>query len=79
MWVLWIGVVLLLLKLADFGFFGDLSWWWIVGVFGVAFVWFDLFEARLGLNKRKAFDEMDAAKQKRIKEALERDKNFRRR
>jgi small Trp-rich protein len=79
MWVLWVGVVLLLLKLADFGVFGDLSWWWIAGVFGVAFVWFDLVEERFGLNKRKAFDEMDAAKQKRIKEALERDKNFRRR
>ena len=78
MWVLWIGVVLLVLKLADIGPVADLSWWWIAAVFGVAFVWFDFFEERLGLNKRKAFDEMEEAKQKRIKEALERDKNFRR-
>jgi small Trp-rich protein len=79
MWVLWIGVVLLLLKLASIGPVADLSWWWIAAVFAVAFVWFDFVEERLGLNKRKAFDEMEEAKQKRIKEALERDKNFRRR
>ena len=79
MWVLWVGVLLLVLKLLDFGPFGDLSWWWIAAVFAVAFVWFDFVEERLGLNKRKAFDEMEEAKQKRIKEALERDRNFRRR
>jgi small Trp-rich protein len=78
MWVLWIGVALLVLKLVGIGPFADLSWWWIAAVFAVAFVWFDLVEERLGLNKRKAFDEMEAAKQKRIKEALERDKHFRR-
>ena len=75
MWALWVGVALLVLKLLDFGPFGGLSWWWIAAVFGVAFVWFDFVEERLGLNKRKAFNEMEEAKQKRIKEALERDKN----
>ena len=79
MWALWIGVALLVLKLLDIGPIGVLSWWWIAAVFAVAFVWFDFVEERLGLNKRKAFDEMEEAKQKRIKEALERDRNFRRR
>jgi small Trp-rich protein len=79
MWVLWVAVALLILKLIGMGPFADLSWWWISAVFAVAFVWFDLVEERLGLNKRKAFDEMDEAKQKRIREALERDKSFRRR
>jgi small Trp-rich protein len=70
MWLLWVGVVLLLLKLAGLGPFGEMSWWWVVLPLVLSFVWFELFEKRLGLDKKKAFDELDRAKQERIKKAM---------
>jgi small Trp-rich protein len=78
MWALWIGVVLLGLKLAGIEPIASLSWWWIVLPLIAAFLWFDLIEERLGFNKNKrTMDEMDKAKKERIKKALEKDKNFR--
>jgi small Trp-rich protein len=70
MWLLWVGLVLLLLKLGDIGPVGALSWWWIVLPFVAALIWFELFERRLGLDKKKAFDELDRAKQQRLKKAM---------
>lgn len=70
-------VALLLLKLLSIEPVAGISWWWIVLPFVLAFLWFDLVEERLGLNKRRAFDEMDKNKKDRIKKALERDKGFR--
>jgi len=43
--------------------------------FGVGFLWFELVEKRLGLDKKKAFNEMDKAKADRIKKRMEVDKN----
>jgi small Trp-rich protein len=77
MWVLWIAVGLTVLKLLGIEPLVGLSWWWIIGLFGVAFVWFDLIEERLGLGKKKAFDDIDKAKKDRIKKGLERDKGYR--
>jgi len=78
MWVMWIGVILLGLKLADVEPIASLSWWWISLPLILAFVWFDFVEERLGFNKNKrTMDEMDKAKQERIKKALERDKKGR--
>ena len=74
MWLLLIGLVLLVSKLLDFGPFAGLSWWWVVLPFVLAFVWWEFFERRLGLDKKKAFDELEKAKQDRIARALERDK-----
>jgi small Trp-rich protein len=74
MWLLWVGVALIVLKLLGIWKFADLSWWWIAGVFTLAGIWFEVFERRLGLDKKKAFDEMEAHKKKRIKDALEANK-----
>jgi small Trp-rich protein len=72
MWFLWVGVALIALKLLEVhSFFTNLSWWWISAVFFLALLWFELIERRLGLDKKKAFDEMEAHKKKRIKDALE--------
>jgi small Trp-rich protein len=78
MWMLWVGLVLLVLKLLDVGPIGTLSWWWVVLPFVAALIWFELFERRLGLDKKKAFDELDRAKQTRIKKAMEQAKRPRR-
>ena len=74
MWLLYVGLVLLLSKLLDFGPLADLSWWWVILPFVLALIWWEVFERRLGLDKKKAFDEMDKAKKARIARALERDK-----
>ena len=78
MWMLWVGLVLLILKLLDVGPVGSLSWWWVVLPFVGALIWFELFERRLGLDKKKAFDELDRTKQDRIKRAMEQAKRPRR-
>jgi small Trp-rich protein len=75
MWLLWVGVTLLVLKLLDFWIFGELSWWWVALPFVAAFVWFEAFERRMGWDKKQAFDEIDQAKAKRIREQLDRDKD----
>lgn len=74
MWLLWLGVALIVLKLLDISVFGTLSWWWITLVFALAMIWFEVFERRLGLDKKKAFDEMEAHKKKRIQQALDQKK-----
>jgi len=74
MWVFYVGLVLLVSKLLDLGPFADLSWWWVLLPFVVALIWWEFFERRLGLDKKKAFDELEKAKQQRIARALERDK-----
>ena len=78
MWLIWTGLALLLLRYFEVGSFATLSWWWVILVFAVAFVWFEFIEKRLGLEKKKAMDEMEAAKKARIKRALETDHSKRR-
>lgn len=77
MWMLWIAVVAFLLWYFDVGFVGQLSGWWIALLFGLAFIWFEVFERRLGWDKRRAFDELDKAKKERIRKNMEEVKNFR--
>jgi len=74
MWLLWVGVALIILKVLEISVFATLSWWWIAAVFAAAMFWFEVVERRLGLDKKKAFDEMEAHKQKRIKDAQEANK-----
>jgi len=78
MWLLWCALAILLLKFFEVGVFAALSWWWVALPFAGAFIWFEFIEARLGLEKKKAMNEMDAAKQARIKRAMETDHSKRR-
>lgn len=77
--MLWVGLVLLILKLLEIGPIADLSWWWVITPFIGALIWFEVFEKRLGLDKKKAFDELDRAKQDRIKKNMEAAKRPRKR
>lgn len=79
MWLVWIGLALVVLKLLEFSVFATLSWWWIVVPFVLAFVWFEFIERTLGLDKKKAFDEIDSIKKQRIQRGLEADKAQRKR
>lgn len=58
------------LRYFEVGPFAELSWWWIIGLMGAAFVWFEYIEKMLGLDKRKAHDQMDKAREERVKKAF---------
>ena len=77
MWFIWVGVAMIVLKVLDVSVFSELSWWWVALPFGVGFLWFEFVEKRLGMDKKKAFDEIDKAKKDRIKKRLETDKGRR--
>lgn len=74
MWLLWGSVIFLLLRYFEVGPVAHVSWWWVALAFGVAFVWFEFIERHLGLEKKRAMDEMEAARKARIRRGLERDK-----
>jgi small Trp-rich protein len=65
-------VVLSLLRYFEIGPVANLSWWWIVALFGVAFIWFEFIERMLGLDKRNAHEELEKAREARVKKAFER-------
>jgi small Trp-rich protein len=51
--LVWAGVILVVLKLIDFGPLIELSWWWVLAPLALAFVWFEWLEKLLGLDRRK--------------------------
>jgi len=73
MWFLWAAIALLVLRFFEVSVFAGVSWWWVACAFAVAFIWFEFIEKSLGLERKKAMDEMEAARKARIKRALERD------
>lgn len=60
------------LRYFEIGPFANLSWWWIVGLMVIAFIWFEFIERALGLDKKAAHDKMEKARQDRVKKAFER-------
>ena len=64
-------VLLAVLKFLQVGPFAGFSWWWIAALFAVAFIWFEFIERMLGLDKRKAHEQLEKARKERV------DKTFR--
>ncbi len=64
-------LALLILKYFEVGPFAEMSWWWPVGLMGFAFIWFEFIERILGLDKRKAHEQLDKAREERIKKAFQ--------
>ena len=60
-------VVLAALRFFEVGPVADLSWWWIVALFGATWVWFEFGEKMFGLDKKKAHDEAEKTRQERIR------------
>jgi small Trp-rich protein len=60
-------VLLSLLRYFEVGPIANLSWWWIVGLMAVAFIWFEFIERMLGLDKRKSHNELEQARKERVK------------
>ena len=73
MYLLGLAILLSLLKLAEIGPVASWNWWYIIGVYASAAVWWAWADAS-GYTKRKAVERMDQRKQQRIqrqKEAMQ--------
>lgn len=64
-------IALVALKYFEVWKFAEMSWWWVVGVMGFAFVWFEIVEPMLGLNKRKAHNVDEQRRKDRVKKAFD--------
>lgn len=64
-------IALVALKYFEVWKFADLSWYWIIGTMGFAFVWFEVVEPMLGLDKRKAHNVDEQRRKDRVKKAFD--------
>ena len=64
-------IALVALKYFEVWKFAELSWWWIVGVMAIAFVWFEIVEPMLGLDKRKAHNVDEQRRKDRVKKTFD--------
>lgn len=51
--------------------FAELSWWWIVGLMVVAFIWFEYIEKLLGLDKKKQHNVDEQRRKDRVKQSFD--------
>jgi small Trp-rich protein len=70
MYLILIGVLLLLLKFADFGPVGQWSWWVVLAPFAGAAIWWAWADAS-GWSKRRAMDKMQDRKDERRRRNME--------
>jgi small Trp-rich protein len=59
------------LKLLEVWRFNEISWWYIAGLALVTFIYFEFVEKMLGLDKKKAHNEDEERRKKRVKEAFD--------
>ena len=65
-----LGVLLLGMKMAEFGPVASWSWWGVLAPFGLAIAWWG-FADSIGLTQRRAMDKMEQAKRERRNRNLE--------
>ena len=70
MYFVLLGLLLLVLKLAEFGPVGLWSWWAVLSPFACAAVWWTVADAS-GYNKRRAMARMQARKDQRRERNME--------
>lgn len=69
--IILIIVILSALKFFEVSLVANLSWWWIIGLAAIAFIWFEFIERMLGLDKRKAHSESERLRAERVKKTFE--------
>jgi small Trp-rich protein len=72
-------IILLLAALVALRFFevwrfANMSWWWIIALAAVAFIWFEFIEKMLGLDKKKAHNVDEARRKARVKNSFDKKK-----
>ena len=65
-----LGILVLAMKLAEFGPVADWSWWWVLLPFGLAVAWWGFADAT-GFTQRRAIDKMERTKEERRSRNLE--------
>lgn len=70
MWMVMLGLLLVLMKAAEFGPVGDWSWWLVLLPFGVAVVWWAWADSS-GWTQRRQMDRMEERKAQRRRKNLE--------
>lgn len=65
-----LGILLLAMKLAEFGPVATWSWWVVLAPFGLAVLWWG-FADSIGLTQRRAMDKMEQKKTERRSRNLE--------
>lgn len=70
MWFIVAGVLLIGLKLAEFGPFGAWSWWLVLAPFALAAVWWAYADAT-GLTRRREMDKLEERKHERRRKNME--------
>jgi len=51
--------------------FAELSWWYIIGLMVLAFLWFEFIEKMLGLDKKKEHNEDAKRRKARVKQTFD--------
>ena len=69
MWFVLLGMLLVVLKLAEFGPPASWSWWWVISPFGLATLWW-AFSDKIGLTKRREMKKMEEKKAARRKASM---------
>ncbi len=70
MWFVVLGVLLIALKMADFGFVAAWSWWAVLSPFPVAAVWWAYADSS-GLTKKREMDKLENKKLERRRKNME--------
>ncbi len=65
-----LGILLLALKMAEYGTVATWSWWLVLAPFGLAVLWWGFSDA-IGLTQRRAMDKMEQTKADRRNRNLE--------
>jgi small Trp-rich protein len=63
-----------LLKYFEVWKFAEMSWWWVIGLMIVAFIWFEFIEKMLGLDKKKAHNEDEQRRKARLNNTFDKKK-----
>jgi small Trp-rich protein len=70
MWFVLVGVLLLLMKLAELGPVANWSWWIVLLPFGLAIAWWS-FADSIGWTQQRAMDKMEKKKADRRLKAMD--------
>ncbi|MGZ8291069.1 MAG: TIGR04438 family Trp-rich protein [Telluria sp.] len=54
--------------------FGEISWWYIIGLMVLAFIWFEFIEKMLGLDKKKQHNVDEQRRKDRVKQSFDKSK-----
>lgn len=67
-------LALVALRFFEVWHFAAVSWWWIVALMALAFVWFEYIEKMLGWDKKKSHDEDTLRRAKRVRKSFDKRK-----